>query len=51
MKPTPLQRIRRILSFYEKRGICKESVNTVYRNIVKLKLEQKKHLIELMNEK
>ena len=48
MSQTPLQRISRILRFYEKRGICKESVVTVYRNILKKKLEQKKHL---MNEK
>jgi hypothetical protein len=51
MKQTPLQRINRILAFYYKRGICKESVNKVYRNILKAKLEQKKHLIDLMNMK
>lgn len=51
MKQTPLQRINRILAFYYKRGINKESVNKVYRNILKAKLEQKKILIDLMNEK
>lgn len=48
-KLTPIQRINRILAFYYKRGINKESVNKVQRNILKAKLEQKKHLIELMN--
>lgn len=48
---TPLQRINRIIAFYYKRGTNKESVNNVYRNILKKKLEQKKHLIDLMNEK
>lgn len=51
MSQTPLQRINRILRFYEKRGTNKESVNNVYRKILKKKLEQKKHLIDLMNEK
>ena len=51
MSLTPLQRINRILAFYYKRGINKESVNKVQRNILKAKLEQKKHLIELMNMK
>ena len=49
MSQTPLQRINRILAFYYKRGVNKESVNTVYRKIIRYKLEQKKHLIELMN--
>jgi len=40
MKPSPLQRINRILRFYENRGVNKESVNNVYRNIVKLKLNK-----------
>ena len=48
-KLTPIQRINRILAFYYKRGINKESVNKVQRNILKAKLEQKKHLIDLMN--
>lgn len=50
MKPSPLQRINRILRFYEKRGICKENVNNVYRKIVKAKMQQKKIIIDLMNE-
>lgn len=29
-----LQRIKRILTFYEKRGTNKESVNKVYRKII-----------------
>lgn len=36
---TPLQRINRILAFNYKRGVNKESVNNVYRKIVKLKLK------------
>lgn len=39
MKQTSLQRINRILRFYENRGVNKESVNNVYRKIVKLKLK------------
>ena len=35
MKQTPLQRITRILRFYLVRGINKESVNKVYRKIIK----------------
>jgi len=34
-KQSPLQRIRRILNWNHNRGICKESVNKVYRNIIK----------------
>lgn len=37
---TPLQRINRILAFNYKRGVNKESVNNVYRKIVKLKLNK-----------
>jgi hypothetical protein len=29
-----LQRIKRILTFYEKRGVSKESVNRIYRKII-----------------
>ena len=47
---TPLQRINRILSFNYKRGVNKESVNNVYRKIVKAKMQQKKIIIDLMNE-
>ena len=50
-KLTPTQRINRILAFYYKRGINKESVNKVQRNILKAKLEQKKHLIEMLDAK
>lgn len=41
MKQTPLQRINRILAFYYKRGTNKESVNKVYRNILKEKFKTK----------
>lgn len=37
---TPLQRINRILNFYEKRGVNKESVNKVKYNILRLKYEK-----------
>lgn len=37
---TPLQRINRILNFYEKRGVNKENVNEVKRKILKLKYEK-----------
>lgn len=37
MKQTPMQRIKRIMSFNYKRGVNKESVNRVYYNILKLK--------------
>lgn len=47
---TPLQRINRILAFNYKRGVNKESVNNVYRKIVKSKMQQKKIIIDLMNE-
>lgn len=50
MKPSPLQRINRILRFYENRGVNKESVNNIYRKIVKAKMQQKKIIIDLMNE-
>jgi hypothetical protein len=40
MSQTPLQRINRILAFYYKRGVNKESVNKVYRNILKLKFKR-----------
>ena len=39
MKQTPLQRINRILRFYENRGVNSERANAVYRKIVKLKLK------------
>jgi len=37
MKQTPLQRIKRVINFYYKRGICKESVNELYKKILKNK--------------
>jgi len=36
-KQTPLQRIKRIMNFYYNRGVNKESVNELYRNILKNK--------------
>jgi hypothetical protein len=44
---TPYQRIKRILKFYYDRGQNRESVNKVYRNILK-KYKQKKTLIDIM---
>jgi len=35
MKQTPYQRIKRVMLFYEKRGVNKESVNDIYRTILK----------------
>jgi hypothetical protein len=43
MSLTPLQRINRILAFYYKRGINKESVNKVYRNVLKIKFKDSKY--------
>lgn len=40
MSQTPLQRINRILRFYEKRGTNKESVNSVYRKILEIKFKK-----------
>lgn len=34
---SPIQRIQRIMRFNYNRGICKESVNTVYRKIINMK--------------
>ena len=34
------QRIKRVLNFYHSRGTNKESVNSVYRKIIKEKLEK-----------
>ena len=39
-KQSPLQRINRIMDFLWKRGNNKESVNNVYRNIIKKKYEK-----------
>ena len=40
MKHTPIFRIKSIIGFYMKRGVNKESVNQVYRNILKNKLKK-----------
>jgi len=37
---TPLQRIKRIIQFNYLRGTNKESVNTIYKQILKLKYEK-----------
>lgn len=39
-KLSPLKRINRIMEFLHKRGNNKESVNTVYRKIIKNKLKK-----------
>jgi len=31
---TPLQRIKKVLEFYQERGVNKESVNRVYRKLL-----------------
>ena len=35
MKQTPLQRIRRVINFYYKRGVNSERTNTLYKKILK----------------
>lgn len=40
-KQSPIQRINRIMDFLWKRGNNKESVNDVYRKIIKLKLSKR----------
>lgn len=35
MKQTPLQRIKRVINFYYKRGINSERINTLYKKILK----------------
>lgn len=44
MKPkqSELQRILRVINFYYKRGCNKESVNSIYRKILKQKYENSK---------
>lgn len=37
---TPLQRINRIENFYYKRGVNKESVNTIKRKILAIKFNK-----------
>ena len=41
-KQSPLQRINRIIDFLWKRGNNKESVNNVYRKIIKERLSNKR---------
>jgi hypothetical protein len=38
MKQTPLQRIKRVINFYYKRGCNKESVNQLYFKILDKKV-------------
>jgi hypothetical protein len=42
MKSTqsPMQRIKRVMDYYYKKGANKESVNKVYKNILKAKYEE-----------
>jgi hypothetical protein len=35
MKQTPLQRIKRVINFYYKRGVNSERVNNIYKKILK----------------
>jgi hypothetical protein len=35
MKQTPLQRIKRVINFYYKRGVNSERINTLYKKILK----------------
>lgn len=37
---SPLQRIRRVMDHYYKQGANKESVNSVYKNILNLKFKK-----------
>ena len=41
MKQTPLQRIKRVMDFYYKRGICKNSVDIIYKKILSQKYNVK----------
>ena len=38
-KQSQLQRIQRVINFYYKRGCNKESVNTIYKKILKARYE------------
>jgi len=40
MKHTPEYRIKKVMNFYYDRGQNRESVNKVYRNLLKLKFKQ-----------
>ena len=35
MKQTPLQRIKRVMDYYIKRGVNSERINTLYKKILK----------------
>jgi hypothetical protein len=48
MKQTPLQRIRRVMDYYYRRGINREKVNNIYRKLLAEKYKQKKTLIDIM---
>lgn len=37
-KQSPLQRVNRIMKFYELRGLNSERVNNIYRKIISIKL-------------
>ena len=40
IKQSPLQRVKRIIDFYYKRGCNKESVNKIYHKILEKKYEK-----------
>lgn len=42
---TPLQRINRILNFYEKRGVNKERANKVKYKILRIKYEKNYNIL------
>jgi hypothetical protein len=39
---SPLQRIKRVMDYYYKQGANKELVNSVYKNIIKIKFNKEK---------
>lgn len=40
MKQTPLQRIKRVIAFYYKRGVNSERINNLYKKILKEKFNK-----------
>lgn len=42
MKQSPLQRIIKVMNYYYRQGANKESVNSVYKNILKIKFGSSK---------
>ena len=40
MSQTPYQRIKKVLDYYYRKGVNRESVNNVYRNIIKEKVNK-----------